>query len=219
MSGTNISHFENRYVRKDGSLVPISWAVRWDPVDKIRYGVARDITEKKRLESAFETERLQFFDLFSKAPSSMGFLKGPDHVFEMANPLYLQLMGKKDIIGKTVKEVVPEVEEQGAIAMLDHVYRTGETFTANEMHFRFDKYNNGTLVDHFLNLTYQAHKGNDDKIDGILFFAVDVTEQVVSRKKIEESEARLNEAQALAKVGNWETDLESLHVTWSICTS
>jgi len=215
MSGTNISHFENRYVRKDGSLVPISWAVRWDPVDKIRYGVARDITEKKRLESAFETERLQFFDLFSKAPSSMGFLKGPDHVFEMANPLYLQLMGKKDIIGKTVKEVVPEVEEQGAIAMLDHVYRTGETFTANEMHFRFDKYNNGTLVDHFLNLTYQAHKGNDDKIDGILFFAVDVTEQVVSRKKIEESEARLNEAQALAKVGNWETDLESLHVTWS----
>lgn len=73
MSGTNISHFENRYVRKDGSLVPISWAVRWDPVDKIRYGVARDITEKKRLESAFETERLQFFDLFSKAPSSMGF--------------------------------------------------------------------------------------------------------------------------------------------------
>ena len=57
MSGTNISHFENRYVRKDGSLVPISWAVRWDPVDKIRYGVARDITEKKKAELIILNEK------------------------------------------------------------------------------------------------------------------------------------------------------------------
>ena len=72
MTGKSLNHFENRYVRKDGSLVPIEWTARWDVKDQIRYGIARDITEKKRLEKAFEIERQQFFDLFSEAPTSMG---------------------------------------------------------------------------------------------------------------------------------------------------
>ncbi len=47
MSGKNIKHFENRYIRKDGSLVPMEWNARWDENDKLRYGVARDITDRK----------------------------------------------------------------------------------------------------------------------------------------------------------------------------
>lgn len=50
MSGTSIKHFENRYIRKDGSLVSLEWAARWDERDKLRYGVARDITERKTYE-------------------------------------------------------------------------------------------------------------------------------------------------------------------------
>ena len=47
MSGKSIKHFENRYIRKDGSLVPMEWTARWDENDKLRYGVARDITDRK----------------------------------------------------------------------------------------------------------------------------------------------------------------------------
>ena len=88
------------------------------------YCIAKDASEKKRLEKAFEIERQRFQDLFLQAPSSMGALKGKDHVYESANNLYLQLIGKENIIGKTVKEVLPEMAEQGFIDLLDKVYTT-----------------------------------------------------------------------------------------------
>jgi PAS domain S-box-containing protein len=215
MEGDNFSHFENRYVRKDGSLVPIEWSAQWNKKDQVRYGIARDVTEKKRLQKAFEAERKQFFDLFSEAPSSMGVLSGPHHSYSMANPPYLELIGKKDIIGKSVLEVLPEIEEQGYIKILDKVYQTGEAYSANEKLIKLDLNNDGRLVDRYLNFLYQPHKGNNGNIDGIFFFAVDVSEQVFSRKKIEESEARLNEAQALSHISNWGIDLATGVHTWS----
>lgn len=214
MQGNHLNHFQNRYVRKDGTLATIEWSARWDAEDQIRYGVARDVSERKRLEIAVENERQRFYDLFSEAPTSMGVLSGPNHVFEIVNPLYLQLIGKKDIIGKKVKEVLPEAVDQGFIELLDGVYKTGKTFSTSEMLIKLDTEGTGQLVDKYLNFMYQAHRTEKD-IDGILFFAVDVTEQVVLRQKIEESEAKLKEAQALLHISNWEIDLVTKTHTWS----
>jgi PAS domain-containing protein len=105
----------------------------------------------------------------------------------MVNNLYLNLIDKNDIIGKTVKEVLPELESQGIFNFLDTVYNTGETFSANEMLVKFDSDGKGQLRDTYLNFIYQAHRDIDGNIDGILFFANDVTEQVLSRKKVEDS--------------------------------
>lgn len=187
-SGLPVTMFENRYIHKNGSIVPMLWSSRWDAHNQLSYAVAKNATDKKNLEKAFEIERQRFMDLYAQAPSCMGILKGPNHIYEMANPLYLQLIDKKeDIIGKTVKEVLPELEAQGIFDFLDTVYKTGETFTANEMLVKFDFDGNGKLVDTYLNFIYQAHRNNEGDIDGILFFANNVTEQVLSRKKIEES--------------------------------
>lgn len=43
--------FENRYLRKDGSIAHIMWSARWSEADGIRVGVARDVTERRRAES------------------------------------------------------------------------------------------------------------------------------------------------------------------------
>jgi PAS domain S-box-containing protein len=59
MSGKTVNNFENRYIRKDGSVLHLSWSAKWDDKGKIRYGIARDITEKKKNESALlESEKL-----------------------------------------------------------------------------------------------------------------------------------------------------------------
>lgn len=187
-SGINVTMFENNYIHKDGSIIPLLWSAKWDNKDKLLYCVAKDAREKKKLEKSFEIERQRFNDLYLQAPSSMGVLKGPTHVYEMANTLYLQLIGKKDIIGKTVKEVLPEAESQGFLDILDTVYKTGNTFSANEMLVKLDKEGSGKLVDTYLNFIYQVHRNTDGEIGGIFFFVNDVTEQVLSRKKIEESE-------------------------------
>lgn len=45
------THFDNRYVRKDGSIAHIMWSARWSENDQIRVAVARDVTGLKRAEA------------------------------------------------------------------------------------------------------------------------------------------------------------------------
>lgn len=179
---------EKKFIHKNGSIVPLFWSAIWDEDSQLYYCNGRDISFKKYINIACQIEQRRFYNLYSQAPSCMGILKGPTHVYELANELYLQLIDKKDIIGKTVKEVLPELESQGIFDILDTVYRTGKTFSANEMMIQLDRYGNGKMVETYLNFIYQAHVDAENNIDGIFFFANDVTEQVLSRKKIEERE-------------------------------
>jgi PAS domain S-box-containing protein len=184
---SHISIFENRFLHKNGSLVYFEWSFVRDDIKKLSYGIGRDITRQKKMEQAFEIERLRFHTLYSQAPACMGILKGPNHVYELANDLYLELIDRKDIIGKSIKEVLPEMKAQGILKILDAVYQTGESYSATEKLIKFDRFGNGELIDSYLNFICQPHRDTDNHIDGIFFFASDVTEQVLSRRKIEES--------------------------------
>ncbi len=70
MAGNDMTHNENRYVRKDGSLVPLTWSARWDPKDRIRYGIARDATERKKNEDALKLSN-ERFEYAAKATSDI----------------------------------------------------------------------------------------------------------------------------------------------------
>lgn len=48
MAGQPLMHFENRYLRKDGSVVHIMWSACWSTDNRFRIGVARDITRRKQ---------------------------------------------------------------------------------------------------------------------------------------------------------------------------
>ena len=51
VAGTHRPNFENRYVRKDGSVVHIMWTARWSADQNVRVAVARDVTEHRRAEN------------------------------------------------------------------------------------------------------------------------------------------------------------------------
>lgn len=55
MAGCLQRHFENRYVRKDGTLVHILWSARWSDADQIRVVVARAITGQKHAGDATDS--------------------------------------------------------------------------------------------------------------------------------------------------------------------
>lgn len=78
-----------------------------------------------------EQERLQ--TLFSQAPGFVAVTRGPDHVFEIANHAYLQMTGFRDVIGKPVAEALPEVVEQGFVALFDKVFATGEPYVGRSV--------------------------------------------------------------------------------------
>lgn len=50
MKGMDVNMFENRFVRKDGKVIPLQWSAHWDENEKIMYSIARDATEKKNAE-------------------------------------------------------------------------------------------------------------------------------------------------------------------------
>ena len=50
MSGVARVDFENRYLRKDGSIVHLLWSARWSEIDGMRVAVARDISKMKQAE-------------------------------------------------------------------------------------------------------------------------------------------------------------------------
>jgi len=126
-----------------------------------------------------------------QAPVAMCLLTGPNHTVEVANKLIIEIWGKKNlnVIGLPVFEFLPEAAGQGFKQLLDDVYNTGEAFRANE--HQLDLIRNGQLETLYLNFTYEPYKGANDIISGVFVVATDVTEQVVSRRELEESTAAL----------------------------
>jgi PAS domain S-box-containing protein len=210
LSGIPVTMFENRFIHKNGSIVPLLWSARWDDKEQLMFSLAKDATEKKAMERALENERLRYFEVFHQAPSAIAILKGADHRFVMVNPFYQQLTGKKDILGKTARDVVPELESQGFFDLLDRVFRTGDCFTGKEMQVKHDRNNTGRLEDCYINFIYQPYRNDKGEQEGIFFFANDVTEQVMSRKKIEASEKQFRQIVETAQEGIWMLDEKNL---------
>ena len=126
---------------------------------------------------------------FMLAPVMICILRGPNHVFEKANIMYMEFINHRDIINKTVQEAVPELEGQGFFEHLDDVYLTGKTYNGYEKLAKIDR-GNGAVEDNYFNFTYQASRDFHGNIEGVLVFLEEVTEQVICRKKIEENEKR-----------------------------
>ncbi len=153
-----------------------------------------DITERKQAEVALKAERTWLHDIFMQAPAIIGLLTGPDHVFELANPLYMQLVGRvgkdRHILGMTVREALPEVTDQGFFELLDQVYQTGQPFMGNEMPVKVARNGHQQLGDVYLNFVYYPYRDAAGTVAGIFVHAVEVTEQVTARKLIQQSEER-----------------------------
>ncbi len=139
----------------------------------------------------FSENQDYLYDLFTQAPAAIAVVRGKDYVFQFANGLYLQLTGKnKDIIGISVRKAFPELEGQGFFELLDTVYETGEPFIGNEMPIEWDVNGDGKMVKNYLNFVYQPLKNTNGETYGIMAHAVNVTEQVESHRRVQESEER-----------------------------
>ncbi|MGB8193447.1 MAG: PAS domain S-box protein, partial [Chitinophagaceae bacterium] len=177
-------------------------------MEKYNYDQERKILiDEVEKQQALAREAMEkVYDMFSQAPASICLLRGPQHIFQLANDHYLQLISRKDIIGKTVREVLPEVEGQGLFELLDHVYTTGETFTAHERLTKVKISPTGKLVDLYSNFIYQPYRNAQNEIEGVFFFSQNVTEQVLLRKEIEKSEQQYRQIVETAQEGIWLVD-------------
>ena len=207
--GAHIPVYENRCKHKNGDLIPFLWSITYDQDQKLVCCVGKDITSRKKLEKAIEVERDQFYDIFLAAPSAICILKGPDHIYEMVNPLYLNLIDRKDIVGKKVVDVLPELVNQGFIKILDNVYRTGESSIGREIPIQLMDELTNEFTDHYIDIVYQAYRNSEGEIDGLFLFMNDITEQVEAKKRILRSEKQYRQILETAQEGIWVVDKNS----------
>ena len=132
-------------------------------------------------------------DTLVQAPVGIASTSGPDHVFSLANPHYMEMLfgRRRDLLGKAVRDAVPEVRDQGFIELLDAVYRTGVPFIGKEVPLRLLQ-PDGTDKQFFVNFIYQAMRDDHDHITGILCVVYDVTELVLARRTVDERTALLD---------------------------
>lgn len=125
--------------------------------------------------SRLEADRLR--QMFAQAPGFMALLRGPDHVFDSANAAFLRLLRHREVIGKPLRQAMPEVELQGFPELLDTVYASGEPHVAPQMQVLLRDHAERPAVPHWLNLVVQPIRDADGQVSGIFVQGSDITLQ------------------------------------------
>ena len=146
-------------------------------------------------------------NLFTDAPVAIAIYRGAGHIIELANQRMLQYWGRstEDTFNKSLFDAVPELESQGFRQVMDNVYQTGERFMSGEIGVQLLRYGKEETV--YINLTVEALRDDEGRINGMMAVAADVTEQVASRIELEKATDTLRLAVDAAKMGIWRANL------------
>lgn len=151
---------------------------------------ATDITKSKLTEISLRESEARFKDLIEHAPVATCLFSGKEMTIELANEIMLTMWGKdRSVIGKTLESGVPELVGQPFLDILDRVYATGVPYSETAAAANLEV--NGVLSTYYYNFTYKPLFNEYGEVYGIMDMAIDVTEQVMIRKRIEESERKL----------------------------
>ncbi len=134
-----------------------------------------------------DEERIWLRALFEQAPSFMAVLRGPEHVFDIANAAYLDLIGGREVIGRKVAEALPEIVEQGFHDRLDRVFASGEPFVGQAVPVRLAR-GPGKLEQRYVDVVYQPVRANGGSVIGIFVQGHDVTDQKLAEQAARDSE-------------------------------
>ncbi len=113
----------------------------------------------------------------------MAAFRGPEHIFEFANAAYQRLVGRTDLIGRTVTDCLPEVEGQGFFELLDTVYGSGEAHVGLGVPLTLARTPDATSERVYVDFVYQAVKSADGTVTGIFVEGYDVTDRVLAAER------------------------------------
>ena len=167
------------------------------------------LRSETRLRMQAEGGQAVIHNFFQQAPAMLAILKGPEHVFEFANQQVQDLIGGRNPVNKTIREAVPVSMGQGYFEIMDVVYKTGEPFIGKEMPLQVER--GETVQQIYINIICQVLKNVSGETEGILVFCYDVSEQVLARNLLQESENRSRLAIEASNMGTFDWDLQNEH--------
>jgi signal transduction histidine kinase/CheY-like chemotaxis protein len=199
MAGQGAAWHERQLIpiTRGGAREDVWWTYGYSPIDDDGAAtgvggvlvICRDVTAEVRAEQAKADDAGRLRGFFEQAPGFMALLRGPDHVFELTNAAYVSLVGR-DVLGKTVREALPEIEGQGFFELLDRAYATGETSTARRAPVTLASGANGASNQQFVDFVYQPIRDAAGAVSGIFIEGSVVTEAALAEDGLRASEAQ-----------------------------
>ena len=114
--------------------------------------------------------------MFEQAPGFMTLLSEPGHIFQLTNAAYQRLIGQRLVIGKSVREALPELEGQGIFELLDRVSETGEPYIGRKIKVALRNAETGIAEERILDFVYQPIRAKDGRMTSIFVQGTDVSE-------------------------------------------
>ncbi|MEL1254520.1 PAS domain S-box protein [Flavobacterium sp. DGU38] len=181
------------------------------------YGVmntAADLTDLYVAKKKNEEADKRFRNIVRQAPVGITILRGPQHVVEMANEAYLKLVDKEEstFVGRPLFESLPEVETTVSL-LFENVLKTGIPYHGNEVPVPLNRF--GKLEVSYFDFLYYPLNEEDGSISGIIVTVTEVSEKVLTRKKIEQNEQRLNIIVEASELGTWELNIKTKELRYS----
>ncbi|MFP2910228.1 ATP-binding protein [Pyxidicoccus sp. 3LFB2] len=144
----------------------------------------QDVTAELTAREAEHAEREKLRQLFNQAPVAINVLRGTELRYEFVNPLQTQLMGGRELVGRTITEAIPDLSPD-MLALHHTVLETGERAIANEYPVTLDYAGTGRAETKFWTIIYEPLRDERGRVDGLVTFAFEVTEQVLARQAVE----------------------------------
>ena len=137
-----------------------------------------------------EEQRYRLLRLFSQAPAQINLFAGPDHVWTLVHPRTQEVLPHRALLGLPRRQALFELPEEQH-APFDRVFRTGEPVHAIESIRRLDRFSDGELHDEYFDFTFQPMFDATGQIEGVMSFAINVTERVRVRQQAEALQAQV----------------------------
>ena len=146
-----------------------------------RDGFMLDIHELRETRRRLEVKDNLLNQILVHTPANIAAVAGPDHHYAFFNPGYQELLGLRAQLGQPAAQRQPEVDHQGFLPLLDQVYRTDEPFTGHELPVNLSHLP-PPEAQRYIDLSLLPMHDTEDAVNGILVFAIDVTERVRNRQ-------------------------------------
>jgi PAS domain S-box-containing protein len=178
---------------RQGNLEDVYFDFRYTPLRDADHHItgimvlAVEVTSQVLIRRQIEESEARFRGLVQQAPFAIGVYETADLVISVANQAMIQLWGKTSaVIGQKLVNALPELEGQPFITLLNVVFATGQPYRTAEQqaHLVVD----GRLQSYWFSFVYQPLTDETGNVYAILNMAVDVTERVLARQQVEESE-------------------------------
>ncbi len=205
-----------RHGRAEQVWLDLDYSPLYDEANRTAGAIAivQETTQKVLAQRWLQDEQKRLRSMFEQAPGFMAMLAGPEHRFELANPGYLELVGRRDVLGKTVREALPDAVEQGYLGLLDKVYREGKAYSAQNALYTVQVDPAAPPTGRHVDFVLQPLFGSGGEVIGIFVQGSDVTARVEAESAQREGEVllrqgalQLQRAQEAGGVGIFSVDL------------